>query len=86
MYDIEGYELNVDDVEDEKIKNNIESLYQSIYEYTEQKNMVDVLNNITVKRSKQNVKTDMQGYSLLDILNFCNKHKIKCFGYDWKMQ
>ncbi len=28
----------------------------------------------------------MQGYSSLDILHFCNKHKIKCFVYDWKMQ
>jgi hypothetical protein len=37
MYDIEGYVFNVDDVKDEKIKNNIESLYQSIDEYTEQK-------------------------------------------------
>ena len=38
MYETEGYEFNVDDVKDEKIKNNIKSLYKSIDEYTEQKN------------------------------------------------
>ena len=26
------------------------------------------------------------GYSPLDILNFCNDHKIRCFGYDWMMK
>ncbi len=51
MYDIERYEFNVDDVEDEKNKNNIESLYKSINDYTEQKNMVGVLNNITLNQT-----------------------------------
>ena len=32
--------------------------------------------------NKQNKKE----YSSDDILYFCNEHKIKCFGYDWKMQ
>ena len=31
-------------------------------------------------------KQDRNGYSSDDILYFCNEHKIKCFGYDWKMQ
>ena len=26
-----------------------------------------------------------KGYSPMDILNFCNDHKIRCFGYDWMM-
>ena len=26
-----------------------------------------------------------KGYSHMDILNFCNDHKIRCFGYDWMM-
>ena len=52
MYDIEGYVFNVDDVKDEKIKNNIESLYQSIGEYTEQKNKVNALNKITLEKPK----------------------------------
>ncbi len=24
-----------------------------------------------------------KGYSSMDILNFCNDHKITCFWYDW---
>ncbi len=32
--------------------------------------------------NKQNVK----GYSSEDNFYFCNYHKIKCFGYDWRMQ
>ena len=31
-------------------------------------------------------KQNKKGYSAVDILYFCNTHKIKCFGYDWKMQ
>jgi len=31
-------------------------------------------------------KDGKRGYSSNDILYFCNEHKIKCFGYDWKMQ
>ena len=27
-----------------------------------------------------------KGYSPMDILNFCNDHKIRCFGYDWMMK
>ena len=26
-----------------------------------------------------------KGYSPMDILNFCNDNKIRCFGYDWMM-
>ncbi len=32
------------------------------------------------------IKTVKKGYSSDDILYFCNEHKSKCFGYDWKMQ
>ena len=74
-FDVES----VDDVKDETIKNEIESLYQSIDEYTEQKNIID-------NKSKVYNKQDKKGYSSDDILYFCNEHKIKCFGYDWKMQ
>jgi hypothetical protein len=31
-------------------------------------------------------KQNKKGYSSDDIISFCNYHKIKCFGYDWKMQ
>ncbi len=31
-------------------------------------------------------KQNKKGYSSDDILYFCNQHKIKCFGYDRKMQ
>ena len=27
-----------------------------------------------------------RGYTPIEILNFCNKHKIRCYGYDWKLQ
>jgi hypothetical protein len=70
---------SVDDVKDETIKNEIESLYKSIDEYKEQKNITD--NKFDVYN-----KQDKKGYSSDDILYFCNEHKIKCFGYDWKMQ
>ena len=26
------------------------------------------------------------GYTSEQILNFCNEHKLRCYGYDWKMQ
>ena len=39
-----------------------------------------------MKRKKKQLKGDRKGYSSDDILYFCNEHKIKCFGYDWKMQ
>ncbi len=35
---------------------------------------------------KQYNKGNKRGYSPDDIIYFCNYHKIKCFGYDWKMQ
>ena len=34
---------------------------------------------------KQYNKGNKKGYSPDDIVYFCNYHKIKCFGYDWKM-
>ena len=74
-FDVES----VDDVKDETIKNEIESLYKSIDEYTEQKTIID-------NKYKVYDKQDKKGYSSDDILYFCNEHKIKCFGYDWKMQ
>ena len=30
-------------------------------------------------------KIKNRGYTPMDILRFCNEHKIKCFGYDWKL-
>jgi hypothetical protein len=74
-FDVES----VDDIKDEKIKNEIESLYKSIDEYTEQKTIIDNKFNVQNKKGKK-------GYTSDDILCFCNEHKIKCFGYDWKMQ
>ena len=50
-----------------------------IDEYKEQKNITDNKFNVYNKQNKK-------GYSSNDILYFCNQHKIKCFGYDWKMQ
>ena len=55
------------------------ALYKSIDEYTEQKNIMDA-------KFKQYNKGNKKGYSPDDIVYFCNYHKIKCFGYDWKMQ
>ena len=54
------------------------ALYKSIEEYTEQKNIIDA-------KFKQYNKGNKKGYSSDDIIYFCNYHKIKCFGYDWKM-
>ncbi len=34
---------------------------------------------------KQYNKGNKKGYSPDDIVYFCNYHKTKCFGYDWKM-
>ena len=80
-YDID-YEFDVnsvDDIKDEIIIQEIESLYKSIDEYTKEKLKLDNQFNVYNKQSKK-------GYSSNDILYFCNQHKIKCFGYDWKMQ
>ena len=74
-FDVES----VDDIKDETIKNEIESLYKSIDEYTEQKTIIDNKFNVQNKKGKK-------GYTSDDILCFCNEHKIKCFGYDWMMQ
>ena len=68
-----------DDIKDEIIKQEIESLYKSIDEYTKEKEKLDNQYNVYNKQNKK-------GYSSLDIIYFCNEHKIKCFGYDWKMQ
>ncbi len=32
------------------------------------------------------VKEDKKGYTPDQILKFCSDHKIRCFGYDWKME
>ena len=80
-YDID-YEFDVnsvDDIKDEKIKREVESLYKSIDECTKEKMKLDNKFDVYNKHNKK-------GYSSVDILYFCNKHKIKCFGYDWKMQ
>jgi hypothetical protein len=42
MYDIEGYEFNVDDVEDEIMKEKVVSLHKSIDEYMKQN---DIMHN-----------------------------------------
>jgi hypothetical protein len=34
----------------------------------------------------ETIKEDKKGYSPDQILKFCNKHKIRCFGYNWLMQ
>ena len=76
-YDID-YEFDVnsvDDVKDEIIKREIESLYKSIDEYTHERMKLDNQFHVYNNQNKK-------GYSSLDILYFCNKHKIKCFGYD----
>ena len=69
----------VDDIRDERKKNEIISLYKSIDEFTKQKKTMD---NQFKMYNKQNAR----GYTSEDIIYFCNQHKIKCFGYDWKMQ
>ena len=80
LYD-DDYEFkfnSVDDIEDENIKNEINSLYKSIGN-KEQKKMWDNKHKVYTKQGKR-------GYSSDDILFFCNELKIKCSGYDWKMQ
>jgi hypothetical protein len=73
-FDVES----VDDIKDERIKDYVLALYKSIDEYTEQKDKMDA------KFKKYN-KGNKKGYSSDDIIYFCNFHKSKCFGYDWKM-
>jgi hypothetical protein len=80
-YDID-YEFDVntvDDIKNERIKDEVLALYKSIDEFTEQKAIMDA-------KFKQYNKGNKKGYSPDDIVYFCNYHKIKCFGYDWKMQ
>ena len=61
------------------MKEEIQELYESIDEFKVQKNIMDNQFKIYNKQNKK-------GYSSDDIISFCNYHKIKCFGYDWKMQ
>ncbi len=70
---------SIDDIKDKIIKEEIDSLYKAIDEYTEQKSIMD-------NKFDEYNKNGKKGYSSDDILYFCNEHKIKCFGYDWKMQ
>ena len=67
------------DIKNERIKDEVLALYKSINEFTEQKAIMDA-------KFKQYNKGNKKGYSPDDIVYFCNYHKIKCFGYDWKMQ
>jgi hypothetical protein len=74
------FDINsVDDIKDDRVKNEIKSIYKSIELYKEQKNIMDNQFKIYNQQGKR-------GYSSEDILYFCNQHKIKCFGYDWKMK
>ncbi len=50
-----------------------------------EKEIEQCYNNKNLWEKKQ-FKGGRKGYSSDDILYFCNEHKIKCFGYDWKMQ
>ncbi len=61
----------------EKNWENVSTFQQ--HEYTKEKEKLDNQFNVYNKQNKK-------GYSSDDILYFCNQHKIKCFGYDWKMQ
>ena len=66
-YDID-YEFDVnsvDDIKDERIKQEIESLYKSIDEYAKEKEKLDNQFNVYNKQNKK-------GYSSDDILYFCN--------------
>ncbi len=77
-----NYEFDVKSVEDiknKRIQDEIISLYESIDEYTEQKTIMDNKFKVYNTHGKK-------GYSSDDIIYFCNYHKIKGFGYDWKMQ
>ena len=65
-------------------------------------NSIDVFNELPVAVKHTNDKygvwydiltedTDIdtdksKGYTPLDILSFCNKFKIRCFGYNFKME
>jgi hypothetical protein len=74
------FDINsVDDIKDDIFKNEIKSIYKSIELYKEQKNIMDNQFKIYNQHGKR-------GYSSEDILYSCNQHKIKCFGYDWKMK
>jgi hypothetical protein len=55
---------------------SIKSIEKEIEQFYNNKNLWE----------KKQFKGDRKGYSSDDILYFCNEHKIKCFGYDWKMQ
>ena len=64
-----------------KIMDSIKSIEKENEQYRNKQNLWDK----QYKGGKQH-KGGKPGYTSFDILYFCNKHKIKCFGYDWKMQ
>ena len=55
---------------------------KSIDEYTEQKFKWNLEHLVD---QPKNIKDGVKGYCAADIIYFCNQHKIKCYGYDWKM-
>ena len=74
-FDVES----VDDIKDEKIKNEIESLYKSIDEYTEQKTIIDNKFNVQNKKGKKVIHQTIYyvfvmniKLNVLDMIGRCN--------------
>ena len=80
------YQLKIKSVKYEnfRISETIKSLKQSNENFI--KNKDKYKNELLTKNKKEEYKQDKKGYTSKDIIYFCNQHKIKCFGYDWKMQ
>ena len=45
---------------------------------------LDVINELDVDYDETKILP--KGYTPMDILKFCNEHKFKCFGYNWKLE
>ncbi len=65
-------------------KGGIDYVKKCLDKYTNDDDELDIPNELDVDYDESKILP--KGYTPMDILNFCNEHKIKCFGYNWKLE
>ena len=63
--------------------NYIENVLKS-YHQSELDNLKDIYSEEELELEMKEL--EKEGFSPYQILRFCNDHKIRCFGFDWKMR
>jgi len=66
------------------VKNGgIDYVKKCLDKYTNDDDELDIPNELDVDYDESKILP--KGYTPMDILKFCNEHKLKCFGYNWKL-